>query len=81
MKEFFIDVSGDLLTNMRLLVEGAVAICENDIVPLNQLAKENDMMTAWRGLNTICSALCDLQQYIREFEEAHTRELKREMEA
>ena len=81
MKEFFIDVSDDLLTDMRLIVEGAVNIFEHDASPLNRLARDNDMMTAYRALSTIGSALYDLRKYICEFEEAHTREAKRHLEA
>ena len=81
MKEFFIDVSNDLLTDMRLLVEGAVNIFETDTAPLIRLARDNDMMTAFRGLNTISSALYDLREYILEFEAAHTREAKRQLKA
>lgn len=78
MEEFFIDVSANLLTNMRLLIEGAVILYENDAAPLHRLARTNDMMVAYRGLTTIGSALYDLRSYIREFEEAHIREVKRE---
>ena len=81
MKEFFIDVSDDLLTDMRLIVEGAVNVFEGDASPLNRLARDNDMMTAYRALSTIGSALYDLRKYICEFEEAHTREAKRQLEA
>jgi len=78
MKEFFIDVSGDLLTDMRLIIEGAVNVFEGDAAPLIRLARNNDMMTAYRGFNTIGSALYDLRHYICEFEEAHTREAERQ---
>jgi len=81
MKEFFIDVSDDLLTDMRLLIEGAVNVFEADAAPLTRLARENNMMEAYRGFSTIGSALYDLRQYIREFEEAHSREALRQLEA
>lgn len=45
MKEFFIDVSNDLLMDMRLLVEGAVNIFETDTAPLIRLARDNDTST------------------------------------
>lgn len=80
MKEFFIDVSDGLLTDMRLIIEGAVNIYETDAAPLNRLAMDKDMMAACRGFSTIGSALYDLREYICEFEEAHMRETKRELD-
>ena len=80
MEDFFIDVSDNILTNMRLLIEGAVSLYETDAAPLHRLAKSNDMMVASRGFNSIGSALYDLREYIREFEEAHIKEVKRETE-
>ena len=81
MEEMFIDVSDELLTDMRLIIEGAVNIFEMDIAPLTRLARENDMMASHRAISTIGSALYDLRKYICEFEEAHTREAKRQLEA
>lgn len=81
MEEMFIDVSDELLTDMRLIIEGAVNIFEMDIAPLTRLARENDMMASHRAISTIGSALYDLRDYIRKFEEAHTQEALRECSA
>lgn len=74
MQDLFIDISDNLLTDIRLLVEGALSIYEKDMAPLSRLASENDLMAAYRGFNTVASALYDLRDYICEFEDAHTKE-------
>ena len=43
MEECYIDISGRLLANMRLTVEGAVNLYETDAAPLHRLAKANNM--------------------------------------
>jgi len=77
MKEFYIDISGDLLTDMRLIIEGAVNIYESDAAPLLRLAMKNNMTTAANAFNTIGSAIYDLLYYIRDFQEAYMREVLR----
>ena len=75
MDEFFIDVAGNLLTEMRLIVEGAVNIYETDAAPLTGLAMRNNMPMVSNAFNTIGAALYDLLKYIRELQEAHMREI------
>ena len=81
MQDLFIDVSDNLLTDMRLLVEGALSIYEKDMAPLPRLARENDLMAAYRGFSTVASALYDLRDYICEFEDTHTKEALKAFEA
>ena len=45
MEECYIDISGRLLSNMRLTIEGAVNLYETDAAPLHRLAKANNMMS------------------------------------
>ena len=79
MQDLFIDISDNLLTDIRLLVEGALSIYEKDMAPLSRLASENDLIAAYRGFNTVASALYDLRDYICEFEDAHTKESQASM--
>ena len=81
MEEMFIDVAMNLLYDIRLRIEGAVELYENDVSGLHRLAVENDMPIVAGAFDTIGSALYDLRDYIRKFEEAHTQEALRECSA
>lgn len=74
MEEFYMDVAMNLLYDIRLRIEGAVELFENDAAPLRRLALENDMLTAATAFDTIGSALYDLRQDIRSLQEAHSKE-------
>ena len=74
MEEFYMDVAMNLLNNMRLKIEGAVELYENEAAPLRHLTVTNDMLTAAGAFDTIGSALYDLRQDIRSLHEAHTKE-------
>lgn len=70
----YMDIAMKLLYDIRLRIEGAAELYENDASPLRQLAIENDMLTAATAFDTIGSALYDLRQDIRSLHEAHTKE-------
>ena len=74
MEEFYMDVAMNLLYDIRLRIEGAVELFEDDAAPLRRLALENDMLTAATAFDTIGSALYDLRQDIRNLQEAHIKE-------
>ena len=74
MDEFYIDVALNLLYDIRLRIEGAVELFEDDAAPLRRLALENDMLTAATAFDTIGSALYHLRQDIRSLHEAYTKE-------
>ena len=70
----YMDIAMKLLYDIRLRIEGAAELYENDASPLRQLAIENNMLTAATAFDTIGSALYDLRQDIRSLHEAHTKE-------
>lgn len=70
----YMDIAMKLLYDIRLRIEGAAELYENDASPLRQLAIENDMLTAAVAFDTIGSALYDLRQDIRSLQEAHSKE-------
>jgi len=70
----YMDIAMKLLYDIRLRIEGAAELYENDTSPLRQLAIENDMLTAAVAFDTIGSALYDLRQDIRSLQEAHSKE-------
>ena len=74
MEEFYMDVAMNLLYDIRLRIEGAVELYENDAAPLHRLAVENNMPTVAGAFDTIGSALYHLRQDIRSLHEAYTKE-------
>ena len=81
MEEHYIDVSTNLLHAIRLRIEGAVVLYENDALPLRRLAVANDMPVAAGAYDTIGSALYDLRQDIQNLYEAHMKETVRPSKA
>ena len=80
MKDDFVWIAGDCLSNMRLYVEGALVLFENDALPLTKLAHEQEEWNAAEALDTIGEALYRLQEYIRNLQEAHIKEVQRQTE-
>ena len=74
MEEHYMDISTNLLHDIRLRIEGAVVLYENDALPLRRLAVANDMPVAAGSYDTIGSALYDLRQDIQNLYEAHMKE-------
>ena len=70
----YMDTAMRLLYDIRLRIEGAAELYENDASPLRQLAIENDMLTAAVAFDTIGSALYNLREDIRTLHEAHSKE-------
>lgn len=70
---------GHLLANMRLLIEGAVEIFNNDAQPLARLAIDNNENEASVALDTIGTALTDLRTHIRTLQSEHIQEVVRQM--
>lgn len=79
MVEQYMDIATNLLLDMRLKIEGAVNIYECDGLSLRHLAIENDMPVPASACDTIGSALYDLRQHIRDLQEAHMKELVRQV--
>lgn len=57
LEEDNLDISGDLLSEMRLLVEGMILLFEDDTTCLNRLATEAGQQEARNALNDIGGAL------------------------
>ncbi|MBE5779972.1 MAG: hypothetical protein E7331_11665 [Clostridiales bacterium] len=79
MKGEYMWNSGVALDEMRLIVEGAVVLFEEDALPLNQLAKKHQEWLAANAFSTIGAALYSLRQHIRELHEAHVQEVVRQI--
>lgn len=81
MQELYIDVSTNLLYDIRLRIEGAVELYETDALPLKRLAGDNDMLDCACAFDTIGLALYDLRSDIQKLHSAHIRECIREARA
>lgn len=73
LNTYFWNVGNDI-ANIRLLAEGAVALYENDAVPLHQLGMIHDEQEAASAFDTIGTALYDLRKRIEEMQLSHLHE-------
>ena len=64
-------LEGQTLEHMRLLIEGAVVLYENDVMPLYAMALEQKRYQEASGLDTLGTALTALQRDIRELQNAY----------
>ena len=76
--EFMWDMGGALDT-MRLIAEGAVVLFMEDTSPITKLARDNNELVAGTAFNTIGEALYSRRTLIREVQEAHTKEVDRQL--
>ena len=74
MKGDYLSYEGEVLANMRLLIEGAANLFENDAQLLCRLAIDGNQPEASVTLDTIGTALYGLRQHIRAFQEAYAKE-------
>lgn len=72
-EEDYLDISGDLLSEMRLLVEGAITPYEDDTGCLNRLATEVGQEDARSALNDIGSALYLMRRHIKRLQAEHRK--------
>ena len=79
MKGEYMWNTGNVLDEMRLIVEGAVVLFEEDALPMQRLAKEHQEWVASNAFNTIGEALYSLRQHIRTLHEAHIKEVMRQL--
>lgn len=64
-------VTGDAFTDMRLLVEGAITLYEEDAGSIMRLLAGDDHREVRYAVNTIGQALYHLRGHIRKLEAAH----------
>ena len=81
-EEDFIDVTSRLFSEMRLMTEGAIIVYEDDTQPLCRLVRDDDdTTTILNALNDIGTALYAPRTNIRQLQEAHHKEVLRQMAA
>ena len=72
-EEDYLDISGDLLSEMRLLAEGAITLFEDDTGCLNRLATDAGQEDARSALNDIGGALYLMRRHIKRLQAEHRK--------
>ena len=80
MEESYLWKSGIIQYEMRLIIEGAIALYEGDAVPLLGLANKSQQYDAADAFDTIGTALYGLREHMRNLQAAHRQEVLREVE-
>ncbi len=79
MKGDYLSYEGEILADMRLLIEGAMEVFNSEAQPLSRLALDNNENEASVALDTIGTALTDLRTHIRTLQSEHIQEVVRQM--
>ena len=77
MKGSYLWNVGGKISEIRLIVEGAVTLYEEDAGGINKMMMDAGNLIAAAGIDTIGEALYELRTHIREMQEAHTQEVVR----
>lgn len=75
LEEDFMWVTGDALSEMRILVERTLVLFKNNAAPLTRLGAESNEHAARSALNDIGGALDDLRKIIEHLQEAHQKKM------
>ena len=67
----FMWITSHAFSEMRLMVEGALNLYEDDSGVLCRLAREADELEAMRSLNDIGTCLYEFRRQIKALQEAH----------
>ena len=71
LEDDFMWITSHEFSEMRLLVEGALNLYEDDTGILCRLAREAGKVEALRSLNDIGTALYEFRRHIKTLQEAH----------
>ena len=78
MEDNYLWISGHVLAQMRLLIEGAIVLFEDEASVLLRLATKHKKYGASGAFDTIGTAIYDMRKHICDLQAAHTREVLRE---
>ena len=70
----FMCVTQSVFSEMRLLVEGAIVVYEDDAGILCNLARDAKKYDALRALNDVGTALYEFRRHLTKLQEAHRKE-------
>ena len=71
LEDDFMWIAGNAFSEMRLLVEGAITLFEDDAGCLGRLARDAGAHEANRALNDIGTALYAFRAHIKSLQKAH----------
>ena len=81
LEDDFMWITSHAFSEMRLMVEGALNLYEDDSGVLCRLAREADELEAMRSLNDIGTCLYEFRRQIRALQEAHYKASTQTQEA
>ena len=81
MPEDFVSNAGGIFSDMRLLIEGAIVLFENDASSIMHLTRGKEHYQAQYAFNTIGAALYQLREKMNVLEWEHFQEATRQLEA
>ena len=74
----FMFLTNSLFSEMRLLVEGAIRLFEDDAGVLCRLTRDKEQHEAVSALNDIGTALYEFRRHVKKLQEAHRKEERRQ---
>lgn len=74
----YLDITADVFSEMHVIIEGAIAIFENDTGPLIQLSTQSNELEARTALSDIGGALYILRRQIQKLQAAVRAESERQ---
>ena len=81
LEDDFMWITSHAFSEMRLMVEGALNLYEDDSGVLCRLAREADELEAIRSLNDIGTCLYEFRRQIKALQEAHYKASTQTQEA
>ena len=76
----YVWITGDAFTDMRLLIEGAIVLYEEDAGDIMRLLRGEKNREVRYAVNTIGAALYHLREHIKKLEMAHCQQVESEVE-
>ena len=76
-EEDYLLITGDAFTDMRLMIEGAITLYEDDTGNIMRHLSGADLREVRSAVNAIGQALYHLRDYVRKLEAAHCREVEK----
>ena len=74
----YLDITADVFSKMNVIIQGAIAIFENDTGPLIRLSTQSKELEARMALNDIGGALYTLRRQIQKLQAAARDESERQ---
>ena len=81
IEDDYMDLASDILSKMRLVMEGAVTLFEDEVCPVYNQIRKSGESAALLAFDDIGTALYELRQHIRQLQEAHHLEALRQADA